>query len=124
MRMAEIIKLPFVPPSPNKTLREHWSVRSKRRNQYQLIIRSQMNQWKFDKAEPKQPFHLEIETIRKRKLDHDNLYGSMKSLIDALCNELFIWDDDTVHLTSLKVNQKTFRETGEKEEYTLVRRTG
>tara|TARA_Y100000310_G_C20646928_1_gene797192 strand:- start:278 stop:652 length:375 start_codon:yes stop_codon:yes gene_type:complete len=124
MRMAEIIKLPFVPPSPNITLREHWSVRSKRRNQYQLIVRSEMNKWKFDKAEPKQPFNLEIETIRRRKLDHDNLYGSMKSLIDALCNELFIWDDDTIHLTSLKVNQKTCKEVGEREEYTLVRRTG
>lgn len=124
MRMAEIIKLPFVPPSPNQTLREHWSVRSKRRNQYQLIVRSEMNKWKFDKAEPKQPFNLEIETIRKRRLDIDNLYGSMKSLIDALCNELFIWDDDTVHLTKLKVTQQTCKETGEKEEYTLIRRTG
>ena len=124
MRMAEIIKLPFVPPSPNKTLREHWSVRSKRRNQYQLIIRSQMNKWNFDKAEPKQPFQLEIESIRKRRLDTDNLYGSMKSLIDALCNELFIWDDDTIHLTKLKVTQQTCKETGEREEYTLIRRTG
>ena len=122
--MAEIIKLPFVPPSPNKTLREHWSVRSKRRNQYQLIIRSQMNKWNFDKAEPKQPFQLEIESIRKRRLDTDNLYGSMKSLIDALCNELFIWDDDTIHLTKLKVTQQTCKEVGEREEYTLVRRTG
>ena len=122
--MAEIIKLPFVPPSPNKTLREHWSVRSKRRNQYQLIIRSQMNKWNFDKAEPKQPFQLEIESIRKRRLDTDNLYGSMKSLIDALCNELFIWDDDTIHLTKLKVTQQTCKETGEREEYTLIRRTG
>ena len=122
--MAEIIKLPFVPPSPNKTLREHWSVRSKRRDKYQLIIRSQMNKWKLDKAEPKQPFQLEIESIRKRRLDTDNLYGSMKSLIDALCNELFIWDDDTIHLTKLKVTQQTCKEVGEREEYTLVRRTG
>ena len=124
MIMAEIIKLPFVPPSPNKTLREHWSVRSKRRDKYQLIIRSQMNKWKLDKAEPKQPFQLEIESIRKRRLDTDNLYGSMKSLIDALCNELFIWDDDTIHLTKLKVTQQTCKEVGEREEYTLVRRTG
>ena len=83
-----------------------------------------MNKWKFDKAEPKQPFNLEIETIRKRKLDTDNLYGSMKSLIDALCNELFIWDDDTVHLSSLKVNKRTCKEEGEREEYTIVSRTG
>ena len=66
----------------------------------------------------------QIETIRKRKLDHDNLYGSMKSLIDALCNELFIWDDDNIHLTKLKITQQTCKEVGEKEEYTLVRRTG
>ena len=124
MRMAEIIKLPFIPPSPNKTLREHWSVRSKRKKQYALIVRSEMNNWKFDKAKPKQPFKIEIETIRRRRLDLDNLYGSVKSLIDALCDELFIWDDDTVHLPDLKVTQKTCKESGEKEEYTLVRRSG
>ena len=83
-----------------------------------------MNKWKFNKAEPKQPFQLEIETIRRRRLDTDNLYGSMKSLIDALCNELFIWDDDTIHLTKLKVTQQTCKEIGEREEYTLIRRTG
>ena len=83
-----------------------------------------MNKWNFDKAEPKQPFQLEIESIRKRRLDTDNLYGSMKSLIEALCNELFIWDDDTIHLTKLKVTQQKCKETGEREEYTLIRRTG
>ena len=83
-----------------------------------------MNRWKFNKAEPKHPFKIEIETIRRRRLDLDNLYGSVKSLVDALCDELFIWDDDTIHMTDLKVTQKTCKESGEKEEYTLVRRSG
>ena len=123
MRTADIIKLPFITPSLNKMLREHWSARIKRKNSYQLIIRSQMNKWNLVKAEPNQPFNLEIKTIRRRKLDHDNLYGSMKYLIDALCNELFIWDDDTVHIKTLKIEQKTCKEIGAKEEYTLVERT-
>ena len=122
MLKTEIIKLDCVPPSPNQTFREHWSVRSKRRDDYQFEVRSQMNKWKFTKAKPKQSFNLEIQCIRKRRLDHDNLYGSMKSLIDALSNEQFIWDDDAKHLESLKVRQNTIKEVGENSECTYIKR--
>ena len=82
-----------------------------------------MNKYKIKKAEPKEPFNLEIIAVRKRKLDIDNNWGSMKMLIDALCEELFIWDDDPVHLKNLSVNQFTLKEKGAKEVQTHIRRS-
>ena len=110
--------------SLNRSLRFHWAKNKKIKKQYELIKRNQMSLNNVTKAIVGERFSLHIVSYRKRLLDHDNLYGAHKWLIDALCNELFIWDDDTVHLVSLKVNQQTCKETGEKEEYTLVRRTG
>lgn len=122
MQNIEVIKIPIVPPSPNKVLREHWAVRSKRRKKYSLIVTSEMNKHKFKKAEPKQPFKLNIFCYRKRLLDFDNLYGSVKSLLDACCDSLFIWDDDNRHLKNLEVKQRTIKEANVKEEYTLISR--
>ena len=48
---------------------------------------------------------LYILSLRRRKLDHDNLVGGCKQLIDALCDEGFVWDDCTNYLTSLQVEQ-------------------
>ena len=46
-----------------------------------------------------------------------------KSFYFGMYFALFIWDDDTVHIKTLKIEQKTCKEIGAKEEYTLVERT-
>ena len=124
MEKSEIIILPTVTKSPNKILREHWSTRRKLKQSYQFMIRSEINKYKIKNAEPQQPFNLVIIAIRKRKLDIDNNWGSMKLLIDALCDELFIWDDDPVHLKKLSVHQFSLKEKGVKEQQTQIRRIG
>ena len=83
--------------SLNRSLRFHWAKNKKIKKQYELIIRNQMSLNNITKAIVGERFSLHIVSYRKRLLDHDNLYGAHKWLIDALCNELFIFEDDPKH---------------------------
>ena len=83
--------------SLNYYLRVHWSVHKKLKQTYALFIRNLMSLNNINRAIPNDSFNLNIVSYRRRLLDHDNLYGSHKWFIDALCDEGFIWDDDPKH---------------------------
>ena len=42
---------------------------------------------------------------RKRKLDHDNLVGGLKQLIDALVSEGFLYDDAPKYVRNMHIIQ-------------------
>ena len=96
----EQIVIPITIKSLNKLLREHWSVKGKLKRDYQLLVVNQMRLNKIRNSEVGEKWIIHIRSIRKRKLDHDNLVGGCKVLLDALCEEKFIWDDDEKHLIS------------------------
>ena len=89
----DIIELPISTPSLNKTIKWHWSKRSRKRKEYQFMIAGQMNKIKCRKATKEDMCRLVITTSVRRKYDYDNLVGGMKNLIDALKREGFIYDD-------------------------------
>ena len=57
------------------------------------------------KADGDKRFDLSIISFRKRLLDHDNLVGGCKNLIDALWYEGFIFDDSEKYITNPKIEQ-------------------
>ena len=79
-----------VPVSGNKLLRMHWAVRSKYNQYWQTLVRSQINN---GHRAPKTKMKVQISQMRKRKLDKDNLYSSVKPLVDALKYWKLIRDD-------------------------------
>ena len=106
---ADIITIPVRLKSLNQTLREHWAVRKRTKQEYALLIRNQMRRKKISFAEQKK-YKLLILSYRKKKLDVDNLYGgSCKSLIDALIGEQFIFDDNPDYI-DLVVEQHIAKE--------------
>lgn len=89
--IKETIKIPHKIFSRNQTNQEHWSIKTKRKKEYKLLIRNQMTLNKFQKAKTGEKILVSIKSHRKRLLDHDNL--DIKSLLDAMSEEGFIWDD-------------------------------
>ena len=102
----ETIAIPLGVKSLNKLLRAHWSYKGKLKRDYQLLVVNQMRLNKLRKTEVGEKWIVTITSIRKRKLDYDNLVGGCKPLLDALCEESFIWDDDNKHLI-ITYNQVT-----------------
>jgi len=105
--------------SLNHYLRSHWAKNKRKQKTYQLIIRNQMNLNNIRTAEIDESFYLHITSYRKRLLDHDNLYGSHKWLIDALCNEQFIFDDDPTHCI-ISIDQHTIAKQSKVHELTTL----
>ena len=73
------------------------------------------------KADTGQKFRLGIISYRKRLLDKDNLYGAHKVLIDALCDEGFIWDDDPGRLVLTVTQRVANKSSGEKVRTQIIR---
>ena len=115
-KLAKIV-IPVVIKSLNKLLREHWSVKGKLKKDYQLLVVNQMRLNKLRNSEVGEKWAVHIHSVRKRKLDYDNLVGGCKVLLDALCEEKFIWDDDPKHLV-IHYTQSAERGDG----YTLITR--
>ena len=110
---SDIITLPIKVESRNKLDRQHWAVKRKAKQTYQLFIRNQMRLQKIKAAEQKK-YKLVILSYRKKKLDYDNLVGGCKHLIDALIEEGFIFDDSPDYV-DLKVEQYK-----SKEDHTMI----
>ena len=83
----------------------HWGKKLRLKKQYQLLIRNQMRLWDRKKCEIHDVFDLKIISYRSRLLDQDNLIGGSKLLIDALCDEGFIWDDCPKYLRTAEYHQ-------------------
>lgn len=115
--MINQIKLPIKVESRNVLDRQHWAVKRRQKQNYQLLIRNQMRLNNVPKTTP-QKYQLIITSYRKRLLDHDNLVGGCKHLIDALFNELFIWDDSPKFLSTPIIKQIK----SNKEEFTFIER--
>ena len=121
--MKDEIKIPFGVKSRNHIDKLHWSQKSELRSTYQLLIRNQMMLNKLDSAWAGESFDLEIIAYVKRKYDYDNLVGGCKQLIDALCNEGFVWDDDPKHIGKMTITQEKINGKNA-QAYTIIRRIG
>ena len=83
----------------------HWGKKLKLKKQYQLLVRNQMRLNQLEKCEIHDKFSLKIISYRSRLLDQDNLIGGSKLLIDALCDEGYIWDDCPKYLVTAEYHQ-------------------
>jgi Holliday junction resolvase RusA-like endonuclease len=84
-------------------LRWHWSKRYKLQQDYGYLINAAIEN--KHKVRVKEKRKLEIYSYRKQLLDPDNLYGSVKFLLDAIQQADLIWDDNPDYL-SLSVCQE------------------
>ena len=104
-KVVDLITLPLKIKSRNEIDKYHWAVKRNLKQEYALLIRNQMRLNQVRELKEPERATLSILSLRKRLLDHDNLVGGCKQLIDALCDEGFIWDDNPKWLKYLKVEQ-------------------
>tara|TARA_Y100001963_G_scaffold159563_1_gene263782 strand:- start:2581 stop:2946 length:366 start_codon:yes stop_codon:yes gene_type:complete len=76
----------------------HWAAKSRLRDEYIALIKSEMVRKKIPKAKESSYYTLEIVSWRKRLLDYDNLVGGCKQLIDAMKHAGFIYDDSPQYI--------------------------
>lgn len=86
------VVLPFASPSQNVTQKWHWSKRAKLRDQCQLIFRAAARRAKIE-CPPGRRLRLDIVRSGPRLLDHGNLVGGCKPVVDALVREGLLQDD-------------------------------
>ena len=106
---SDVLELPMKILSGNILMRKHWAVRNKEKKMWALMIRNQMRLRKIRLAKDKEHFTLMIISYRKRLCDIDNIWSGVKHLVDAMCDERLIYDDDPKHL-KLKVEQYKAKE--------------
>tara|TARA_Y100000401_G_C8308839_1_gene218509 strand:- start:311 stop:676 length:366 start_codon:yes stop_codon:yes gene_type:complete len=82
----------------------HWAAKRRLRDEYILLIKSEMVNQNIPKADKNKFYTLEIVSWRKRLLDYDNLVGGTKQLIDAMVHAGFIYDDSPKYI-DLRVKQ-------------------
>ena len=75
------------------------------KQEYGLLIRNQMTLNDVSRVADGCKCNLAIVSMRKRLIDYDNLVAGCKQLIDALCDEGFIFDDAPKYLDRLNVTQ-------------------
>ena len=91
--MIWTIKLPIVTPSGNQTLRQHWSRRSRHREDIYWLLTAALNQQDPIPAAAGRR-RLTIERHGKKSLDADNLAAGCKTLIDVVKSRKLIRDDN------------------------------
>jgi hypothetical protein len=84
------LTLPDIPKSPNRRRGEHWSRSSKYAEYWKQLVRAQIDN--SHKPQRKR-CTVTISQMRKRALDRDNLWASVKPLVDALTFWCLIFDD-------------------------------
>jgi len=94
-----VLSIPDVPVSPNGPkgyLRMHWAKRAKYNEAWAWRIRGAMG-WPavFDQAPDKA--RVTIVQFRKRLLDEDNLWASVKPIVDGLEDWQLLVDDSPAH---------------------------
>ena len=106
--MKEIYMMFSIPDqieSGQKIYHKHWSFRHKLKEKYMWAIKARMvDEPTFIDDKRK----VRITSIRKRRLDKDNLYFGAKPLVDALKSLGLIVDDDPEHL-ELEIEQEIDR---------------
>lgn len=105
-------EIPMATPSLNKVKRMHFHAYRKLREQYENILRSRMTD--IDVAYGLR--RVDIIRFGSRELDHDNLVGGCKPLVDALKRCGLIVDDSPRHV---RINYEQ-RKSPRKEARTVV----
>lgn len=103
------IEIPLPTPSLNVLLRMHPQAKKRLRDQYATIFKARATS--LTRAKPGQYRKVWVERRGKRLLDHDNLVGGCKPLIDALERAGLIWRDSprylTVNYSQIKASAKS-----------------
>tara|TARA_R100001198_G_scaffold95657_2_gene82407 strand:- start:479 stop:838 length:360 start_codon:yes stop_codon:yes gene_type:complete len=109
------IEIPILTPSVNFINKKHWSFKMKLRNEYQLLIKSEMNKNKIKKSDIKEKWKVVIISNRKRLCDFDNFVAGCKQLLDALSHKHtgFIYDDSPKYLDIEYIQKKNKLNTTE-----------
>ena len=87
------VRLPLT-PSLNQVRKMHWATYARLRDQYALLLRYHAHQ-RLDGTEFR---NVTIDRYGSRALDHDNLVGGAKPLLDALKKVGLIVDDSPAHV--------------------------
>lgn len=90
------IEIPLPTPSLNKLQRMHFHARKRLRDSYERIFRARTTS--LTRALPSQFRRVKIVRYGPRQLDHDNLVGGCKPVLDALKRAGLIWDDSPAFL--------------------------
>jgi len=93
--------IPAIPPSPNRILGKHWSVKAGEKNAWVLWVRGQV----LPKPVQKFKCRVAIWLFHPREYDRDNLFASVKPVVDALKHWRLIRDDSSEWL-DLDVQQE------------------
>jgi len=89
-----VITIPLLTPTQNIYRNLNPYQRKRRRGEYELMIRSEMNRVQARDTEVLELWTIEIRSFRNRLIQDDaNLRGGAKGLVDALVNKHFIFDD-------------------------------
>lgn len=90
------LTIPRLPPSPNGKggyLRMHWAKRRKDKEEWKWEIVAQLllepgmapvDPWVLVRTAPRCKVKVRIHQVRARKLDRDNLWASVKNIVDAI----------------------------------------
>lgn len=101
--------VPRVPLSPNLMLRMHWSKRREERNSWvpEIIVAQSPEslEWMRLWARKNRKVKVKITIYHKRLFDPDNLYGSVKYILDVMQMLEFL-KDDSPRWMKLKVYQR------------------
>lgn len=87
-----VLTIPEATPSLNSMLRMHWARKSRMRERWGWLVREARLE---ARARPRPTAYaaVTIERFGPKSLDHDNLVGGCKPILDALVKEGFLIDD-------------------------------
>lgn len=102
------LHLPKEIRSLNKTLKDHWSVRRRHKEEWRALLISELRKaiiWDIPLTSKKYIIITRVMKPRQKEFDYDNLVGgNCKQLVDAM-KMLIIWDD-TAQYVEVKYLQK------------------
>lgn len=90
------IDFPLPSPSLNQWQRMHFHAKKRLRDRYEMVFRMHANS--MTRAKPRQFRHVSIIRHGARELDHDNLVGGCKPILDALERAGLIYSDSPQYL--------------------------
>ena len=102
------IVLPFATKSLNQTLRQHWAARRRDNQRTYALIRAAALERHGTRYEAPELARVTLTRIGARRLDADNLVGSMKPVIDGLVRA-GLARDDTPDAITVEYRQETHR---------------
>jgi hypothetical protein len=93
-----VLTIPDLSPSLNVTRKGHWTSRHRRRKHWSMLVLVAKSEAKTFHVKPFPRARVTIERHGGKAMDQDNLAGGAKDLVDGLCDNGFIVDDDPAHL--------------------------